>query len=90
MDEKQILELTRNYIETNMQDVDLENLEEKPVQEVFQASIDIVDFIMEMEEKFELEEEINLEKLGPRFADNITFAELATEVKKYLDELEQK
>jgi hypothetical protein len=89
MDEPRILDLMQAYIDRHMRDVALDGpLAQTPVASVFRASIDIVDFIMYMEESLELTEEINLERLGPKFAqEQTTFAELAAEIKRYLETL---
>ena len=87
MTEQHLLELIQTYIDKHMRMVKLERpLAQTRVTEVFQASIDIVDFIMFMEEELAMGEQINLEKLSLKFANQeLTFADLATEIRRYLE-----
>lgn len=91
MTEKRLLELIQIYIDKHMRSIKLEQpLVQTRVSEVFQASIDIVDFILYMEEELALNEQINLEKLGPKFANQeLTFADLATDIRRYLGGIEE-
>lgn len=85
MDEKTILDLMKMFFKTHMPEVDQDALAQTCVPKVLEASIDIVEFLLFLEEKLGVEEEIDLEKLGPKFTQNMTFAELAGEVRRYLE-----
>ena len=89
MTEERLLELIQTYIDKYMRSVKLDRpLAQTRVTSVFQASIDIVDFIMYMEEALVLTEQINMEKLGPKFANQeLTFADLAQEIQHYIEEM---
>ena len=83
MTRAEILNLIRTYFEEELPDVDLSHFETKPVSELLQESIDAVGFLMYLEEKLGLEDELNIE--ASMFANN-TMGQLITEVEQYLSE----
>lgn len=86
MDEPGILNLMQTYIHKHMRQAVIQGpLAQTSVTSVFQASIDIVDFILYMEEELAVDEQFNLERLGPKLArPEMTFGDLAVEIRQYL------
>jgi hypothetical protein len=85
MDKAIIFQFIEGYIKKAKPDTDVSNLEHVPVESVLTSSIDVIEFVMHLEDVLELEEEIDLETLGPKFAQKITFAKLADEMVVYLE-----
>ena len=66
-----------------------DNLADVVVTDVLTTSFDVMEFVMNLEEDLELEDEIDLETLAPKFAQNMTFEELAKEVELFLGALNE-
>ena len=82
-----ILALMKKQVTLLKPDEDWSDLSSKSVTDVLTTSVDMVEFVMNLEDDLELEEEIDLEALAPKFAQNITFEGLAKEVEKFLENL---
>lgn len=90
MDEKTVLQMMKDYITSAHPDENLDNLASLPVPSVLKSSFDMVEFVMHLEDKLELEEEIELEELGSKLARDITFGQLAQEVVEYMEKQKDK
>ena len=87
MDRNGLLDLVEAYVKDHQREVDLDKLAQTPVRDVLIDSLDITEFLMEMEDGLGLESEaIDLEHLGPKLAQNPTFAELADDILQYLED----
>ncbi|MDA0748587.1 MAG: hypothetical protein O2954_18875 [bacterium] len=85
MDKGTVLGILENYLKETKPDVDFSNLVQMQVLGVLESSLDVIELLMHLEEKLGLEAEIELDDLGPEVGRNITFAELAEKVVKYLE-----
>ena len=87
MDAGQVLTVFRKFVKERDLDIPPEALPERPVGEVLEASMDLVEFVMFLEQELDLEDEIDLQEIGPRMAaGEMTFAELAAEVANFLEQ----
>jgi acyl carrier protein len=80
----------RTFIETRMKHIDLKEIDlSRPetvlVEEVFKASIDVVEFVLDLEEFLTFDQPVNLEKLAPRFMQRgLTLVDLMGEIEKFV------
>ncbi len=89
MDQSGLLDLVKAYVKDQKPEIELGNLAQTPIREVLIDSLDVTEFLMEMEEGLGLDAEaIDLDHLGPTLSQNPTFAELADEILQYLDDNE--
>jgi acyl carrier protein len=79
-----ILDLMKKQVALLKPDENWGDVSHVSVAEVLKTSFDVMEFVMNLEEELGLKEDIDLEVLAPKFAQNITFEELAVEVEKYL------
>ncbi|MFT5370335.1 MAG: hypothetical protein ACI8V2_005317 [Candidatus Latescibacterota bacterium] len=79
-----ILDLMKKQVASLKPDENWGDVSHVSVTEVLKTSFDVMEFVMNLEEDLDLKEDIDLEALAPKFAQNITFEELAVEVEKYL------
>ena len=86
MGEAEILALMKKHVDSLETDQDWGDLSSVSVTDVLTTSLDVMDLVMSLEEDLGLAEQIDLEALAPKFAQNTTFQELAKEVEKYLKE----
>ena len=82
MNEEQLLDIFEEFIAT-LPGAKLDNFAQQPVAEVINTSIDMVEFFLHIEEKLELEEELDMATLASKFGD-LTFEGLAQEITEYL------
>ncbi|PON12579.1 hypothetical protein C2W62_38870 [Candidatus Entotheonella serta] len=87
MDQSGLLDLVKAYVKEQKPEIELDSLAQTPIRDVLIDSLDITEFLMEMEDRIGLESEaIDLDELGPKLAENPTFAELADDIIRYLDD----
>lgn len=85
MDTTQILDVMKQYVELRKPDLHVQHIAGMPVTDVLKSSIDIVDFVLYLEEALGLEEDVvDLDRLGPRITERITFEALVVEVLQYV------
>lgn len=84
MDRTSILAAARSFLEERSRGESFDDLEERLVPDVLSSSLDAVEFVMHLEEALGIEEEIDLEALGPALGRPITIGALADEVAAYL------
>ncbi len=85
MDHRGVLDLIKAYVKEAKPDVVLDHLEQTPVKDILIDSLDMTEFLMEMEDELGLTSEaIDLDQLGPKLAQNPTFGELANEILQYV------
>jgi hypothetical protein len=87
MEVADILALMEKQVAVLKPDEDWPNLSSTPVTSVLTSSFEIMEFVMNVEDELELEDDIDLDALAPKLAQNITFETLAIEVKKFIDNL---
>lgn len=90
MDVADILALMEKQVAVLKPDEDLPDLSSTPVTNVLTSSFEIMEFVMNVEDELELDDDIDLDALAPKLAQNITFEKLANEVKKFIDNLDSK
>ena len=83
MEQKQVLDLMRKYFESNQKTVLRDNFSEQPVTELLSDSLDVVEFLVHLEDALGLATEIDLNRLGPAMV-NKNFGELAEEIVKFM------
>jgi acyl carrier protein len=81
----QIMEAMRVYIKDADLAATVDDLETQKVTDVLASSLDVVEFVMELEERLGLDEELDINQLAPKLA-TLTFQELAKEVEQFLAE----
>lgn len=79
-----ILALMQKQVVALKPDESWDNLADVVVTDVLTTSFDVMEFVMNLEDDLELEEDIDLEALAPKFAQNMTFGELVKEVEAFL------
>lgn len=82
MDRASVLEIIIAYIKKTHPELDA--IQDQSVSNVLTTSFDVIEFLMHLEDELQLDEEIDLEALGPKFAQRMTFSELANEVVSHL------
>lgn len=88
MDVSDILALMEKQVVALKPDADLPDLPSTPVTDILTSSFEIMEFVMNVEDELELEDDIDLDTLAPKLAQHITFEELAQEVKDFIDNLD--
>ena len=85
MDQSGVLDLIKDYVKDAKPQIERGNLEQMPIREVLIDSLDVTEFLMEMEDQLGLESEsIDLDQLGPKLTQNPTFGELANDILQYV------
>ncbi len=87
MDADKIMALMQKYFSEKRSLDAVENLHTQPVTSLLMDSLDVVDFLMFLEDELQLKTEIDLTQFGPSLM-NRNFGELAEEVAKWLAEME--
>jgi hypothetical protein len=86
MKSEQILDVMRDYVNSEPSIESPDKLEECKVVEVLETSFDVVEFTMHLEERLGLDEDtLDLATWGEKMAD-ATFGELAVQVEQFLQE----
>ena len=83
VDQATVLSTMKAHFEQSRPPEMLERLEDKRAMELLEESIDVIEFIMHLEDK--LGSRIDANEIGPALA-NMTFGELATELTRTLNE----
>jgi len=84
MDADQIMALIKKYFTEKKSVESVDNLPTQPVTSLLTDSLDVVDFLMFVEEELQLKTEIDLTQFGPSLM-NRNFGELAGEIAKWLE-----
>ncbi len=85
MDAQRLMSLMGKYFTGREPQPDLATLREQPVTSLLQDSLDLVDFLVYLEEELKLAREIDLNQFGPSVM-NKNFGELAELIAKFLAE----
>lgn len=85
MDQKTILSLMEKYFAKKKPEASKTPLNEQPVTSLLQDSLDLVDFLIFLEEELKLEGEIDMHQFGPSVM-NKNFGELAEVIAKFIAE----
>ncbi len=83
MDADQIMALMQKYFSEKKSLASVENLGAQPVTSLLTDSLDVVDFLMFLEDELQLKTEIDLTQFGPSLM-NRNFGELAGEISRWL------
>lgn len=86
MDQPTVLKTMKANFEGQVAPEKLEDFENKKAMDLFEESIDVVNFLFYLED--ELGPKIDASRIGPAMA-NMTFGELATELCRVINEQEQ-
>ena len=89
MDAEKIMALMRKFFSEKKSVESVENLQSQPVTALLSDSLDVVDFLMFLEDELQLKTEIDLTQFGPSLM-NRNFGELAGEIAKWLGEADVK
>lgn len=85
MNAERILQAMKKYIEMQRPDIDTQEVAGIEAAQVLTSSVVVIDFVLYLEEELELEEEsLDLDRLGPRITEKITFEALAEEILPYI------
>jgi len=79
IDRKQVLVVMAEYFKENFSNVSQDNFEEMKASDVIKQSLDLVEFVLRLEERLELE--ININTLGEKLITK-TLGELADDLVK--------
>ena len=82
MDQADVLQIMRAHFEGNYDAAELEGFADKKATDLLTESIDVVEFLMYLEDK--LGSGVDASKVGPAMA-NMTFGELAAELSRRLN-----
>lgn len=85
MDAEKIMALMLKFFSEKKSGETIENLPAQPVTALLTDSLDVVDFLMFLEEELQLKTEIDLTQFGPSLM-NRNFGELAGEISRWLAE----
>jgi acyl carrier protein len=85
MDAEKIMGLMQKFFSEKKPGESMENLSAQPVTSLLTDSLDVVDFLMFLEDELQLKTEIDLTQFGPSLM-NRNFGELAGEIAKWLSE----
>ena len=85
MDADRIMALMQKFFSEKKSVESVENLPTQPVTSLLTDSLDVVDFLMFLEDELQLKTEIDLTQFGPSLM-NRNFGELAAEISRWLTE----
>ena len=85
MDADKIMGLMHKFFSEKKSAEAIENLSAQPVTSLLTDSLDVVDFLMFLEDELQLKTEIDLTQFGPSLM-NRNFGELAGEISRWLVE----
>lgn len=85
MEQSTILSLMEKYFSNKKPEASQTPLREQPVTALLQDSLDLVDFLLFLEEELKLEGEIDMHQFGPSVM-NKNFGELADVIAKFIAE----
>jgi hypothetical protein len=81
---EKILGVMHDCVKVFHPDLTLEDMTTSRVADILETSIDVVEFMIELEENLDLEpEELDMQKLVPKF-EAYDFAQLADEIDQYI------
>ena len=89
MDADKIMALMQRFFSEKKSLGSVENLRAQPVTSLLSDSLDVVDFLMFLEDELQLKTEIDLTQFGPSLM-NRNFGELAGEIARWLGEADGK
>src|SRR5262245_29133622 len=85
MDADKIMSLMQKFFAEKKPSESMEDLSARPVTSLLTDSLDVVDFLMFLEDELQLKTEIDLTQFGPSLM-NRNFGELAVEISRWLVE----
>lgn len=83
MDKADVLRTIETYLKENGLAGGVAEPRKVPVAHLLNSSLDVLEFVMHLEEALGLEKEIDLDELGPRLARDLTVEQLADEIVRF-------